>query len=91
MEAEKMTLHPSAAAPAAPDPARALGEAVQMALASSHARRLDTAVQSALNGFADAFAALVVYASIRNAELADALKRIAALEARETTRIPSDP
>ena len=33
----KNDLHPSAAAPAAPDPARALGEAVQMALASSHA------------------------------------------------------
>ena len=84
-----MVLHPSAADPN--DPARALEEAGRAARASSHSRRLDTAVQSALNAFADALAKMVDHACVRDAELADARARIAALEAREATRVHHDP
>jgi len=83
-----MVLHPSAADPN--DPARALEEAVR-ARASSHSRRLDTAVQSALNAFAAALAKVVDHARVRDAELADARARIAALEAREATHVHHDP
>jgi hypothetical protein len=85
-----MTLHPHGAdAPA--DPLRAFEDAARAARASSHSRRLDTAVQSALNAYADSLTALMGYARARDADLAALSARLATLEAFETQPILSDP
>ena len=67
-----------------PDPARALEDATRAARAASHSRRLDTAVQAALAGQGDCNAALVTCICWLAA-------RLSALEAKEATRVRSDP
>jgi hypothetical protein len=55
------------------DPYRALEEAVRVARASSHSRKLEAAQQAAFNGFADAFVKVVNLARAQRREI-EALK-----------------
>ncbi len=82
---------------AAEDPARAFEASVRAARATSHARKLDTAVQAALNAFGDALTALADYLRVRDAvlrqaqdEVASLRGRVGALEALESQRVHSD-
>jgi hypothetical protein len=79
-----MTLHD------AEKPARAFEDAARAARATSHSRRLDTAVQAALNAYADALTALTNYLRVRDAENADLRRRVTAVEEMESRRAHSD-
>ena len=95
-----MTLHPGFTVRAGlaleppsepPDPALALEEAVRVARASSHSRKLESAQQAAFSAWADAFPALIAWARVRDRELAALRARVEALESDRAWRLEHSP
>ncbi len=63
------------------DPVRAFEEAVRIARATSHSRRLDTAVQAALQALVAVAEAQVDLVRVRDREIAELRKRVDCIEA----------
>ncbi len=66
--------------PTPADPVRALEEAVRVARASSHERRLDAPVAKAFRAYDEALSALIDLVRVKDREAAELRQRIARLE-----------
>ncbi len=86
-----MTLHPNGTETPPLDPMRLLEDALRVARAACHSRKLDSATQSALDAIVQYGHAVVDLMRVRDAELSAFRTRMNTLEMLESQRVHSDP
>ncbi len=86
-----MTLHPNGTETPPLDPMRLLEDALRVARAACHSRKLDSATQAALDAIVQYGHVVVDLMRVRDAELSAFRTRMNTLEMLESQRVHYDP